>query len=129
MARTTTYTRVFTDETGHSRMEERVMEFDRQLLAPPAESLNVASLGSAFGTVAEVMLVTGDAAWAGTEPHPAPARLLWAILAGDWQVTVDDAIERTFTPGDLVLFEDTAGSGHSSRILSDDSLAVVLRLE
>ena len=128
MGRAVTYTRVFADDAGHSRMEERTIEFDRELSAPPAEPLSVASLVSAFGDPVEVMLVTGDAGWAGSEPHPAPARLLWAVLAGDWQVTVDDARERTFTPGDLVLFEDTAGHGHSSRILTDGSLAVVLQL-
>jgi len=124
-----TYTTVLADETGQARMEERTIEFDGELSAPPAEPLKVASLVSAFGVPSEVMLVTGDAAWAGSEPHPAPARLLWAILAGDWQVKIDDAIERTFRPGDLVLFEDTAGSGHSSRILTDGALAIVLRLQ
>jgi hypothetical protein len=127
MGRVATYTGVFEDGSGRSRMEEREIEFDRQLTAPPAEPLDVASLVSVFGAPEEVLLVRGDAAWAGSEQHPAPARLLWAILAGDWQVTVDDEIAQTFGPGDLVLFEDLEGGGHSSRILSDHSLALVLR--
>ena len=43
-------------------------------------------------------------------------------------MTAAEGVERTFGPGDLVLFEDTTGAGHSSRILTDDALAVVLRL-
>ena len=125
---TLTYTRVFSDEAGRSRMEEQTLAFDGELSAPPADPLKFASLVSVFGAPAEVMLVTGDADWAGAEPHPAPARLLWAVLAGEWQVTVDDEAVRTFVPGDLVLFEDTVGNGHASRLLTDGALAVVLRL-
>jgi hypothetical protein len=46
MGRTVTYTRVFADDGGRSRMEERIIEFDRELSAPPAEPLDVASLVS-----------------------------------------------------------------------------------
>jgi hypothetical protein len=124
-----TYVRVFADEQGRSRLEEQALAFDRELSAPPAEPLKVASLLAAFGAPEDVMLVAGDSSWAGSEPHPAPARLLWAILAGEWQVTVDEGISRSFTAGELVLFEDTTGGGHSSRLLADGSLALVLRLE
>ena len=123
-----TYVRVFADQHGRSCLEEQAIAFDRELSAPPAEPLKVASLLAAFGTPEDVMLVAGDTSWVGSEPHPAPARLLWAILSGEWQVTVDDGITRSFTAGELVLFEDTTGSGHSSRLLSDGSLALVLRL-
>jgi hypothetical protein len=124
---TVTYVRVFADDAGRSRMEERTLALDRELSAPPAEPLKIASLVTVFGSPADVMLVTGEAAWAGAEPHPAPGRLLWAILAGEWRVTVDEGVSRTFSAGDLVLFEDTSGNGHSSRILSDGARAVVLR--
>ena len=123
------YVRVFADDAGRSQMEEQTLTLDRELSAPPAAPLKIASLVEAFGSPTDVMLVTGDASWAGAEPHPAPARLLWAILAGEWQVTVDDGVTRTFRAGDLVLVEDTSGSGHSTRLLSDGARAVVLRLE
>lgn len=32
-----------------------------------------------IGAPLDVMLVTGNASWAGGQPHPAPARLLFAI--------------------------------------------------
>ena len=125
---TLTYVRVFADEGGRSRLKEEKITFDRELAAPPAEPLKVASLLAAFGPPEDVMLVAGDASWAGDEAHPAPARLLFAILAGEWQVTVDGGITHSFKAGELVLFEDTTGDGHSSRLLADDSLALVLRL-
>jgi hypothetical protein len=92
-------------------LEEQVIPFDGELAAPPAEPLKVASLLAAFGAPKDVMLVAGESSWAGSEPHPAPARLLWAILAGEWEVTVDAGVTRSFSAGELVLFEDTTGSG------------------
>lgn len=123
-----TYARVFADDAGGTRLEELTIEFDRELAAPPAQPLRFASLVALFGAPLDVMLVTGNASWAGAEPHPAPARLLFAILAGEWQVTVDGGLTRSFRAGELILFEDTAGRGHSSHLLADDSLALVLRL-
>lgn len=122
------YARVFSDEAGRSRLEGRTIVLDREIHAPPAAPLRFASLVEVFGLPEDVMVVAGDSSWAGLERHPAPARLLWAILAGEWQVTVDDAQPRSFRSGELILFEDTAGDGHSSRVLSDDALALVLRL-
>jgi hypothetical protein len=123
-----TYARVFADETGRSRLEERTIVLDREIHAPPAAPLRFASLVAVFGVPEDVMLVAGDSSWAGSECHPAPARLLWAILAGEWQVTVDGAQTRSFRSGEIILFEDTTGDGHSSRVSSDDALALVLRL-
>jgi hypothetical protein len=54
--------------------------------------------------------------------------LLRAIPAGEWEVSIDQDTTRSFGPGELVLFENTTGGGHSSRILADDSLALVVRL-
>jgi hypothetical protein len=122
------YVRVYADRQGRSRLEERVIRLDGELAAPPAEPLKSASLLATLGAPEDAMLVAGDSSWAGSDPHPAPARLLFAILAGEWQVTVDAGVTRSFTAGELVLFEDTTGSGHSSRLLTDGSVALVLRL-
>jgi hypothetical protein len=43
-------------------------------------------------------------------------------------VTVDYGVTRSFKAGELVLFADNIGSGHSSRLLTDGSVALVLRL-
>ena len=121
------YCCVVVGDDDRARFEDRRVEMDAELSAPPAEPLSYASLTAVFGPPAEVMLIEGDSDWAGDAPHPAPARLLWAILVGEWQVTTAGGDTRTFAPGDLVLFEDTRGAGHSSRILSADALAMVLR--
>jgi hypothetical protein len=123
-----TYTRVFTDGAGRSCLEDCTVPLDHELAAPPADPLRAASLVASFGTPADVMLVAGDSSWAGSEMHPAPARLLWAILAGEWQLTVASGETPSFRAGELILFEDTEGDGHSSRLLEDGSLALVLRL-
>ena len=122
-------TRVFTSEDGSSRFGDAQVPLDEELRAGSSvEPLAMVSLARVFGAVENAMLISGDASWAGEAPHPAPARLFWAILAGDFQITVTDGSVRRFPTGSLVLVEDTTGSGHSSRILNDGALALVLRL-
>ena len=122
-------TRVFTSEDGSSRFEDVHVPLDEELRAGPSVApLAMVSLARVFGTPEAAMLITGDASWAGEAPHPAPARLFWAILAGDFQITVTDGSMRRFPTGSLALVEDTTGSGHSSRILNDGALALVVRL-
>ena len=122
-------TRVVADGDGGSRFEDVRIELDQELRAgPQVGPLAMATLVQALGAPEEVMLIAGDSSWSGEAPHPAPARLLWAILSGDFEITVSDGSSRRFPTGALVLVEDTTGTGHSSRILDDGALALVLRL-
>jgi hypothetical protein len=122
-------TRVFTGEDGSSRFGDLQLPLDEELRAGPnVAPLAMASLARVFGVLESAMLIAGEASWAGDAPHPAPARLFWAILAGDFQITVTDGATRRFPTGAFALIEDTTGAGHSSRILNDGALALVLRL-
>ena len=46
------------------------------------------------------------------EWHPVPARSLVAVLKGKIRFQISDGDSRIVEPGDLILFEDTAGQGH-----------------
>ncbi len=46
--------------------------------------------------------------------HPAPRKQYIVMLEGMLVVRVSDGEERTFSPGDILLVEDTSGKGHKS---------------
>lgn len=122
-------TRVSVGADGQSCFEDGVIDLDRELPSPPAEPLQMASLAALFGgSPQDVMLVAHDRAWANQEHHPAPGRLLWAILSGEFELTVSGRQARRFGAGAIVLLEDTTGAGHASRIVTEGALAMVLRL-
>lgn len=116
-----TYPRLYTGADGKTRFEDVDVPFDRLMEAPPAEPAALAFLGPATG----VAVMRADRDWGGTVPHPAPARQLFAILAGSWQVTAGNGETRTFRTGAMLLVEDLTGEGHVSCALEDQSLALV----
>jgi hypothetical protein len=118
------YVRLFRDEAGESHFEGVDVVLDQALHAPPAPPLDMASLGAASG----VAVIGGDSDWGGDVPHPAPVRQFLVVLVGRVEITASDGSSRQFDPGDLVLIEDTSGKGHSTRILTDPGVALVIRL-
>jgi hypothetical protein len=50
--------------------------------------------------------------------HQAPARQLIVLLDGEIEVEVTSGERRRFAGGDMVLVEDTTGTGHRTRQLS-----------
>ena len=52
--------------------------------------------------------------------HTAPARQLVVTLAGTLVFTTRDGEEFTLAPGDVLLAEDTVGSGHQWRLVDDN---------
>ena len=118
------FTRLHATEDGASRFSDAVVALDQGLEAPPAQPQRMGMLGDATAT----FVVHGDREWGGDVPHPAPARLLFTILRGAYEVTTSEGEARTFRPGDMLLVEDLTGRGHSTRSLADDSTAQVTRL-
>jgi quercetin dioxygenase-like cupin family protein len=57
----------------------------------------------------------GTLAW-----HTAPVRQLVVTLCGNLVFTVRDGGEFTVAPGDVLLAEDTVGSGHQWRLEGDE---------
>lgn len=84
--------------------------------SPPAPALHVAQLLPA----AQCFLVGVPTDWGGDVPHPTPRRQLFCMLAGEVEVTASDGEVRRFSPGALLLLEDTTGKGHSTRVLSSE---------
>jgi len=112
----TTYVRLFSDDDGESHFEDLAIEFERQDFAPPAAPLHIAP----FLETATSLWVGAEPGWGGETPHPTPQRQVFCMLSGAIEVTASDGSRRTFTPGSVLLLEDTAGKGHSTRVIGDD---------
>jgi quercetin dioxygenase-like cupin family protein len=52
--------------------------------------------------------------------HPAPSRRLFVMVSGSAEVGVSDGERRVLKAGDIVLFEDVSGMGHTMRVLGDE---------
>jgi hypothetical protein len=106
------YTRIYCDATGESHFEDVSVPVAPVNLAPPAPPLNLAAPMRAE----RVILGEVPPAWASTW-HPAPQRQFYFQLSGTLEVKVSDGQVRQFSPGSLVLLEDTMGEGHCTRVL------------
>jgi hypothetical protein len=53
--------------------------------------------------------------------HPAPRRQFIVLLDGEIEVEVTSGEKRRFTGGDVVLVEDTTGTGHRTRTVGGQS--------
>ena len=115
-----TYTRLFEDESGESHFEELEVALAPVDFAPPAPPLNIAP----FVPTAESLWVGAPAGWAGDTPHPAPRLQVFCTVKGNYEVTASDGDTRRFPPGSVLMFEDTNGTGHSTRIISGEGAPV-----
>jgi hypothetical protein len=119
------YVRLFADERGESHFADVEVELEPVAYAPPAPPLPVAALFPATGCG----FLSGPVDWDGQIPHPSPRRQLFCSLHGEYEITASDGTVRRFPAGSVLLFEDTTGKGHASRITSvEDVLVVVVAL-
>jgi hypothetical protein len=121
----TKYVRLYSDAGGESHFEDLEVELSAVEFAPPAPPLNL----STFMLASQAAFFGAPAGWRG-DWHPSPARNLFVILSGEWEVEVSDGTVRRFGPNHVLLLEDTTGKGHASRVVSDTaSIAVVVQLQ
>jgi hypothetical protein len=120
-----TYTHLYSDESGESHFEDIEIDLTLTDYAPPAPPLSL----SAFLPASQFGFMNAPAGWA-SDWHPSPARNLFLVISGEWEVTASDGESRRFGPGSVLLVEDTGGKGHSSRVVSEaDSLAAMVQLD
>lgn len=84
-------------------------------LAPGRNDDLVSAAMAAARVTAEETVSGGTLAW-----HTAPVRQLVITLAGTLVFTTRDNEEFTLHPGDILLAEDTVGSGHQWRLVGTD---------
>jgi hypothetical protein len=119
-----TFTRLFSDSSGESHFDDVEINFAAVDYTPSAPPLNLSDITNATS----VRFMEAPAGWS-SDWHTSPARTLFIVLSGEWEVTVSDGESRRFAIGSAILVENTSGRGHSSRITSvDGSLAAMIEL-
>ena len=109
------YTRLFTDNEGHSCFEDVAIALSQAFSAQGVEAVPSAPFLASEGT----FWVGSTTAWKGDAFHPAPRRFLLIEVTGEYAVTTSRGVTRNFRPGSVLLVEDTEGRGHSTRTISD----------
>ncbi len=118
------YTRLYADSDGISHFED-VKVTQTPLAgyvssgAGKAPTMHISSIREAI-SVAFARFPPGWVA----DFHPAPRRQLMTCLSGEWETIDGTKQARRFKPGDVLLLEDTSGSGHFTRVLGDNDCVV-----
>ena len=119
-----TYPRLYADAGGESHFADIEIDLASTEYAPPAPPLDL----SVFTPATEFRFLRAPAGWA-SDWHPSPARSIFFVISGEWEVTASDGEARRFAAGSVLLAEDTIGKGHASRVVRNtDSLAVMVQL-
>ncbi len=108
------------DDTSH-------VQIGRLDMQPGRNDDLVSSSVTAASVTVEETATGGTLAW-----HTAPVRQLVVTLAGTLLFTTRDGESFRLSPGDVLLAEDTTGSGHQWRLEGDDPwrrMYVVLGLD
>ena len=108
------------DKSGESHFEDLEMELLPVEFSPPSRPTNIAE----FLPTAQSLWVGVPFGWAGDTPHTSPQRQIFVVLKGEVEISTSGGGLRHFCPGDVLLVEDTWGKGHSSRVISDESLLI-----
>src|SRR2546423_15687190 len=133
MARTFTFfgktnmriVRLYADNDGESHFEEVEIDLTLTDYAPPAPPLHLAPPTTAI----RCGFMQAPSGWS-SDWHPSPARNMFFVSTGEWEVTASDGETRRFGGGSILLVEDTRAKGHSSRVIGEvDSLAALVQLE
>ena len=120
-----TYSRLYAKPDGASCFDDQEVELEVGFAAPPAEPLYVAKLSPAT----EVFWMGATPAWKGDIPHPAPRRMAFVTVRGEYQITASSGETRAFPVGSVLLIEDTTGVGHRTmNISASDTIVLAIGL-
>ena len=107
-----------------SHFEDASVALGELALAPPAPPVLLSDPAAAD----RMMFMAFPAGWFG-DWHPAPRRQFFFQLSGELEVEVGDGELRRFAAGSVVLVEDLAGRGHTTRVVGDAEVrAAVVQL-
>ena len=114
------YTRLYADGDGESHFEDVACELlpANVVASSPPMDFSEALEAEQFA------FMRAPTGWS-SDWHPSSARNFFVVLSGEWEVTASDGETRRFRFGSTLLVEDTAGKGHSSRVITESLSAVV----
>ena len=115
------YTKVYADEDGETHFKDVEIELESANFAPPAPPVNLSS----YDPATQIAFGVWPSGWIG-DWHPTPRKQFLIILSGESEAQVSDGEVRRFSPGCVLLVEDTWGKGHKSRVLSSEDMGVAI---
>lgn len=115
-----TYVRVYTGPDGESHIEDVGVD-----MAPTAVFPGLPLLAVAAPIPLTSLIFVGFPAEARDAGWRHPPRRQFVIFAAEIEVTVSDGTVRRIAAGSPVLFEDTTGKGHATRILAKGETLVL----
>jgi hypothetical protein len=119
------YSRLFANPDGSSSFDDQETELAVGFAAPPAEPLYTAKLSPAL----ESFWMGAVPSWKGDIPHPAPRRMAFVTVQGEYQITASSGETRKFPLGSVLLIEDTTGVGHQTKnINAGDTIVLAIGL-
>jgi hypothetical protein len=119
------YSRLFAKPDGASCFEDKESELEVGFAAPPAEPLYTAKLSPA----SDVFWIGAVPTWKGDIPHPAPRRMVFVTVKGEYQITASNGESRRFPLGSMLLIENTSGLGHITKnINAGDTIVLAVGL-
>ena len=119
------YVRLYADAQGETHFEQVPEKFDETDHRPPAPPIFVSHTFRAGA----LQFVRAPAGWIGENIFP-PQHQFFICLEGQIELRTSNGEKRTFGPGDVVLMEDSAGKGHTSRVTgTKDLVGAIVSIE
>jgi hypothetical protein len=115
------YSRLFANSDGESCFDDQESEMEVGFAAPPAEPLHTAK----FSPALDAFWMGITPTWKGDIPHPAPRRMVFVTVQGEYQITASNGEARRFPIGSVLLIEDTTGIGHTTKNVSHGDTIVL----
>ena len=115
------YSRLFANSDGSSSFDDQESEMEVGFAAPPAEPLYTAK----FSPAVDAFWMGITPTWNGNIPHPAPRRMAFVTVQGEYQITASNGEMRKFPIGSVLLIEDITGIGHVTKNISTGDTIVL----
>ena len=119
------YVRLYADNLGESHFENLEEELSLVEFAPPAPPIFVSDAKEAK----RFLFLRIPQGWS-SDWHPVPKCQYFFLLSGTVEIKASDGEVRTFSPGSVILGEDTSGKGHKTRVIGmDDAQVTIFQLD
>lgn len=115
-----TVVRMYSDEAGHTRLEDREIPGPEASYDGDPRSLAIRDIPATSVHITELL------EWRPRlELHPPPRRQWVVILQGAMEISTTAGDRRRFEPGDCLLAEDMEGKGHCTDDVGEDRLVTL----
>ena len=114
------YTRLYSDSDGETHFEDVEVEFQQRPVRPNGPDVEL----SAPLRASNSLFIQNPTGFFG-DFHPTPRRQWFVTLAGIVEFGVSDGEVRRFELGDVILVDDVASKGHTSRVIEGGNAMLV----